>query len=346
VSSTFVIENNDYLTTIAASNDDPQMKKNWACTWNSPSQITLNRPWDGPTEAGAHPYSYVLAGFGQQPFMLGVHITAMKFASQIADPVISTSYAALATEAATWIHDIGYDPVTQGLYYGRIMQACEPGTVPPPGSTFSARTPGCNSGLNQGSIRAARILTAEASQALRVYYEANPTPEAKAWGDRAYGSVWGNPVDTTGGVYSDSNYVVGENSNGSLGAYKWTGFFFGMGMAHQWPAVRSGGLTPGRFRRVALEVKQGIAAKTQISVTAPSGKVNIFSCGSSSPCEVTVDDRQGSHWYCVQYLAADGKLVSQSDPALIDRRPGSPAGKPLSGTADPPVPACPARSQS
>ena len=41
--------------------------------------------------------------------------------------------------------------------------------------------------------------------------------------------------------YCDSHFVntAGELSNASLGAYKWTGFFFGMGMAHQWPAVRS-----------------------------------------------------------------------------------------------------------
>jgi hypothetical protein len=41
-------------------------------------------------------------------------------------------------------------------------------------------------------------------------------------------------------VYCDNHYVdtAGELSNVSLGAYKWTGFFFGMGMAHQWPAVR------------------------------------------------------------------------------------------------------------
>ncbi len=70
--ATFIIENNDYLTTIATGNNDPQMTRNWACTWNSASQVTLNRPWDGPTETGAYAYSYVLAGFGQQPFMLGV----------------------------------------------------------------------------------------------------------------------------------------------------------------------------------------------------------------------------------------------------------------------------------
>ncbi len=37
--ATFVIENNDFLSTIATSNNDPQLKKNWACTWNNPSQL-------------------------------------------------------------------------------------------------------------------------------------------------------------------------------------------------------------------------------------------------------------------------------------------------------------------
>lgn len=318
--ATFVIENNDFLTTIATSNNDPQMSRNWACTWNSPSQITLDRPWDGPTESGAHLYSYTVAGFGQQPFMLGVHTTAMRFASQNADPAISGGYAELVKQASTWLHDTGYDPVTQGMHYGRIMQACEPLTIPPPSPLFATRTPGCNNGLDPGGIRAARVLTAEASQALRGYYESNPTPEAKAWGDRAYGSIWGNPAFTTGGVYSDSNYVKDENSNGALGAYKWTGFFFGMGMSHQWPAVRLGGVAPPKDRKVSLEVKPGLAAKTQISVTAPSGRVSIFPCGPASPCEVIVDDRQGSHWYRIQYLSTNGEVVSQSDPALIDRR--------------------------
>jgi len=173
------------------------------------------------------------------------------------------------------------------------------------------------------------VLTAEASQALRVYYEANPTPEAKAWGDLAYGSIWGNPPLTTGGVYHDWNYVRDENSNSALGAYKWTGFFFGMGMAHQWPAVRLGGVAPPRYRAVSLQIKPGTeaAAKTRTWVTAPSGEVKAYPCASLSTCDVTVDDRQGSHWYVVQYLSAAGTVVSQSDPALIARS-GDPAKAP------------------
>jgi hypothetical protein len=319
--ATFVVSNNNFLSTIATGNSDPQMRENWACTWNSATRITLDRPWDGPTETGAHFYSYALAGFGQQPFMLGIKITQMKLASQIPGAPFAKRYSELAASAAKWIHDVGYDPVTQGLYYGRIFQACEPATIPPPSSEFDSRTPGCNNGLYPPSVRAARVLTAEASQALRVYYEANPSPEAKAWGDRAYGSIWGNPVYTTGGVYSDSNFVRDENSDGGLGAFKWTGFFFGMGMSHQWPAVRLGGVAQPQYRTVSLQIKPGPDGATgrRIWVTAPSGEVKAYPCESASTCDVTVDDRQGAHWYVVQYLSAGATVLSQSDPVLIAR---------------------------
>jgi len=319
--ATYMIENNDYLTAIGTSTEDPQLTKNRACIWNSPSQITLDRPWDGPTVAGAYATSYVITGFGQQPFMLGIKITQMKLASQNDDPTLSSNYAALAKQAAQWIHDVGYDPVTQGLFYGRIFQACEPLTIPPPGSNFVARTPGCNQGLFPPAIDAARVLTSEASQALRVYYESNPTAAAKAWGDTAYGSIWGNPQYTASGYYSDPYYVYAENSDLSLGGYKWTGFFFGMGMAHQWPAVRLGGVAQAQYRKVNLDVRQGLAAKTRVSVTAPSSAVTVYDCGSRPGCEILVDDRQGSHWYRIQYLAEDGRVIAQSEPALLDARP-------------------------
>lgn len=234
----YMIENNDNLSTIGTSNDDPQLTKNWSCIWNNPSQITLDRAWDGPSESNAHVYSSVLAGFGQQPFMLGIKVTQLKFGSQNDDSSISSGYAALAPLAASWIHDVGYDPVTQGMFYGRIYQACEPFTVPTPDSSFFARTPGCNNGLDPFAIRTARVYAAETSQALRVYYEAQPSQDRQAWGDLVYGSIWGYCPYTKPGFYCDENYVRDENSDTALGSYKWPGFFFGMGMAHQWPAVR------------------------------------------------------------------------------------------------------------
>jgi hypothetical protein len=237
----YLIENNDAMSTIGTDSDDPQLSKNWACTWNSSSQITLSRPWDGPSESKASLSSYVLTGLGQQPFMLGIKMAQMRFASHNADPEVAAGYSRLASLASGWIHNLGYDPVTQGMNYGRVFQACEPLTIPTPGTTFDSRTPGCNFGLYPGAIRASRVLTAELSQAVSVYYESSPTQERRDWSDRAYGSVWGYCPYTKPGYYCDGNYVRDENSDISLGSFKWAGFFFGMGMAHQWPAVRANG---------------------------------------------------------------------------------------------------------
>ena len=234
----FTIEGSVLMISIGTDNDDPQLKKNWACTWHSPSQITLHRPWDGPTESNAHLFSYVLSGFGQQPFMLGIKTTVMNWASQHPDATLAGRFAALNSLAATWMHDVGYDPNTQGLNYGRIFEACEPLTTATPNTAFATRTPGCNQGLDPAGIRAARVLSGEANQALRVFYEDAPSNERRNWGDVVYGSIWGYCPYTAPGFYCDSNYVRDENSDVALAAYKWPGFFFGMGMAQQWPAVR------------------------------------------------------------------------------------------------------------
>ena len=309
----FIIDNNDSFNTIATNNDDPMLKENWACIWTNSGQITLNRPWDGPTnQAGAY-YSYP-GGFGQQPYMLGIKITAMKWASFI-DDVEASNYTDLTSAAAGWIHDTGFDPATQGMHYGRIFQSCEPYLTPTPTTTFGYTAPNCAYGLDPNSIRASRGLTAEASSALRAYYESNPGSDRRAWGDLAYGSIWGYAPYTAGRVYSDPYYVRDENSNAALAAYKWTGFFFGMGMAHQWPAVRVGGVQLAQNRRTSIPFDLATvpgAERVQMTVTQPSGAAKSYTC-SSSPCTVTVDKRQGKHLIKIEYLSATGALLFHSE---------------------------------
>lgn len=326
--ATYVLERNsalgsdgDWLTTIGTSVNDPQLRKNWSCIWNGPNQITLNRPWDGP-DGTVYLYKGVLAGFGQQPYMVGMKTIQMKFAAQAGDPDLASSYMAMSAAAAGWVHDNGFDPATLGLHYGRVYQACEPVPKPPDTPQFASRTPGCNFGLEPSSIRAARVLTAEATNALRAYYEANPADEARDWGDQAYGAVWGYGPYTNPGVYSDDYYVKDENSDLSLGAYKWTGFFFGMGMSHQWPAVRLGGAQPPANVNLTVKLNLAGAASASIRVTAPSGAQRDFPC-SGAACQITIDKRQGSHWYQVTYLSSSGAALKQDAPQLISA-PGTP----------------------
>ena len=312
----YVIESDDSQATIAVSNDDPQLAKEWACTWNTSDQITLDRPWDGPTESNAYLAIRVVAGYGQQPFMMGIKTTELAFASLNPDSATSANFKRLAISAAQWIHDTGYDKASQGLRYGSVYQLCEPSGTPTPLTAFTARTPGCDYGLDTSSIRASRVLTAEVSQAIRVLYESNPTPANKAWGDTAYGSIWGNSTFANGNVYTDDNYVRDENGNTSLGNYKWTGFFFGMGLAHQWPAVRAGGLAPPQFRTVKVNLDATDSSSADVIVTAPSGATTTYLCGPLSACKVQVDDRQGAHSVKIQYHGRQEVLV-ESTPRLL-----------------------------
>jgi hypothetical protein len=55
-------------------------------------------------------------------------------------------------------------------------------------------------------------------------------------------------------------------------------------------------------------------------VIAPSGAVTTVAC-SASPCAITVDDRQGSHWYVVQRLSSGGQVLFTADAVLLPLAP-------------------------
>ena len=154
---------------------------------------------------------------------------------------------------------------------------------------------------------------------ISAYYQANPTPVAKAWGDMIYGSVWGYGPYTAAGYYSDS-YQGSNLTDNYLGGYKYTGFYFGMGMAHQWPAARLGGVAPAKLRTVYQAYNTAAGVSAIMFVTAPSGAVMSYTC-TASPCAIQVDDRQGSHWLTIQNLSAGGQVVSQSTPQLLASAP-------------------------
>ncbi len=317
----YVIENNDKLTSIGQTVDDTQLQKNFGCTYASPTTLTLSRPWDGPTES-AYLWQDILPGYSQQPFMMGIKANELRWASQLTTPVSPDTpvdpagFAVLLSQAADWMHSSGYDPVTQGLFYGRVIQACEPATTPPAATWFDSRTPGCNNGLIPGYLEQARTLTAEASAAISAFYLNNPTPDNLLWGDTLYGSLWGYRPYTAPGYYTD-DYQGSNQDDIYLRSYKWTGFHFGMGMSHQWPAVRLGGVIAPKPRTVYVSFSQSTGASAQMMVVAPSGAVKTYSCGATSPCAIQVDDRQGAHWLQIQYLSAGGQIIAKSDPQLL-----------------------------
>jgi hypothetical protein len=319
------------LMTIATSEDDlTDLKKNWACIWNSSTSITLNRAWDGPSTDGTHiyrPYVANLAGYGQQPFMLGIKSYGMNLLATQTVPALAAyvaPYTIFTAGATSWIWNTGMDHQLFGTNYGRIYQQCEPLNTAPPGTSFTFRAPGCTYGANPAGVFLSTEQNSETGASHVIYYANNSTGPNRTLGDEFYGSLWGYCPWTAAGAYCSagstaSNAAQTNLSDGNIHAGKWYGFFTGVGMSHRWAAARIGGVQPAIPRRILIAFVSGAitsAASAQIVVTAPSGVQTTFAC-SGSPCEVTVDDRQGTHLYQIQYLSEGGRVLSQTDKAVL-----------------------------
>ena len=299
----------NFLSFAANGADHTNLNNFYACQWVDSSHITLDRPWEGSTgtfNATRNLSTYV--GFGATPFQNGIKTLAMRYAALGATGSTSTNYAALDQTVANWILTNGFDPVTGGLYYARGFYNCEP-----PGIYKI----GCDYGPSVDAKVAARTLSGEAQNAMSIAYQADPTQSNLAFGDQFYGAQWGKPGYGTP-PYSDGVYLDTLDSDGTF-AYKWIGFLFGIGMSHQWPAARLGGVQPPK--PVSAPVNFDLSTVTGavsavVKVTEPSGAVVSFPC-SSSPCQVQIDARQGAAWYQVNYLGSGGALLSQGQPDLL-----------------------------
>jgi hypothetical protein len=334
-SFTYVIENTGFPSTIGTSQaDHAGLQQIWACTWNSPSQITLDRPWTGASgtvnlyqSPGRPNAGYAIGGYGQQPYMLGgMAVLSLNYAAQVNDPAYQAKWLALAQAAATYMwNPPSYDPFTQGIQYATGYGGCDQKTPINSGSgyvngTSQGNGDWCQSDLTpQGGISVARGLAVEALNSLTVYYQSNPTPAMQAFGDTVYGSIWASPAYTTRGVYSAPDNIQASNCYPSnLAYYKWPGFCFGMGMSHQWPAARVGGVQPAQNEAALVEFDLASvpsAEKVEMVVLKPSGAKSTYAC-TGTPCKVMVDKRQGTHIVKINYLSASGKLLQSKQQFL------------------------------
>ena len=295
---TFFIESSQQLLQIGTGPDDiSELVKTWGCAYISSTLLVLDRPWDG--SSGNFLLGNSERGYSQQPYMMGLKTHELTWASQ-ATTANSAGFAALANDAATWVKTYGYDTVTQGMYYLRVQQACEsaaaPLTTPPVSPLFQVRTPFCNYGLggsNPTQPQVARNLMSEGAPALAVYYTASgQSSAAKTFGDTAYGSLYCG-INSAGFYTVPDGQCGGSNMNDPyLQGEKYPGLFFGMGMAHQWPAARLGGVQPVANRTVVLAATPTSGGSLVCNVIAPSSATSQAS--GSNTCTFTVDDRMAS----------------------------------------------------
>jgi hypothetical protein len=317
----------DGVTSFLSSEADPMSQYEWSCIYNSPSSITLNRPWTGSTGVN-YAYTSNVTGFNILPYMLGIRQYAFWQGQNASSGSVANAFRKLRIDAGIYEHSV-YDPIAGANYYA-IQPACDPITPASMGNSicYSGYPPTGLPGANY-SFTAERVNTIENSMSLTDYHVSQSGSSAAiAWGDMMYGNCMGNPSFTSAGAYVATDGNTCDSGNGNLnattnygiGAGKWYGFFFGIGASWRWPAQRFGGVQAAQLRDVFVGFDLGAvasAASVEIVVTAPSGAQGKYDC-SSSPCKVTVDDRQGSHLYRMSYLSNSCKVLSQSEPALLD----------------------------
>jgi len=279
----------DYLATHDSSlafSADPYLGRIMACVWNNSGSLTLDRNWPGGNISGTLTMAKSnVMGKGQQPFISGIKTLQMGFGAET-----NSSYSTLRDATAEYIFTPttkGYNPLTKGLYYASGNAQC----IPQWDALLGC---GYNSTTTFGKTES-RILAGEAQNAARVYYESNTNNTIKTQLDEVYGGIWGDVNYNTGGVYYDSVNAI-QAGGYDFGSYKWTGFMFGMGMSHQWPAARLGGVDPEDLVTYKFQFTlPSNADKVVLTVLRPSGKLVYPTECTTSPCEFTYDRRQGSH---------------------------------------------------
>ena len=302
----------NFLAFAADATDHTNLNTFYACQQVDAMTITLDRPWSGATgsfNASRAQSTYV--GFGATPFQNGIKALAMRYAALGATGATAFNYSTMANSVANWILTEGFDPATGGLYYARGFYNCEP-----PGFNKI----GCDYGPTPDSKVAARTLSGEAQNAMSLSYQASPTTTSLAFGDQFYGSQWGKP-GFGNPPFSDGIYLSTLDSDATF-AFKWIGFLFGIGMSHQWPAIRLGGRQAPENGNASIAYNASAvprSASVKILVTQPSGIKTLVDC-SASPCQIPIDRRQGSHWYQIAYFDTNGKIVSQSQAELLEVR--------------------------
>lgn len=247
------------VTTFALDgNDHPAIDENFECMRTDATHAVLNRVWDvnDGNNSSRHMSSYVYSGYLQAVFLASGPLDQGLWAgSRNINSTIASAFTAFYNGLASWATNTttgGLDPIALAPHYCRGPSGgdCEPVGIVPSANYNGRYTAGNSSaGTELSGVLGFRMEVGEMSQPFVNYFLTQGcSSAAKTFVDQYYGALWGNSSWNTGGVYQDA-YSGGNNlastdyTNASLSGTgsspRWANFFFGMGMAYKWPAVRS-----------------------------------------------------------------------------------------------------------
>jgi hypothetical protein len=207
----------------------------YTATYNSPTQVTLDRPYEGTNGSGKQwSFHSDLVGRGTQPFQMGIVANAWYWAYLALNAASSADTATarqFVLDAVDWITTYGYSSTAKGLYYARDFLNCEP---------ISEANANCGASV----IEDARYLNAEVMRAYSTAYALTGIAGYKTQADILFGAQWGGP--STVGPGADGTYVSEYLDSGytfTANKAKNFGFGFGFGGGPTWPAARLGNPT-------------------------------------------------------------------------------------------------------
>jgi hypothetical protein len=312
-----VVHNDENMLSIGTSNSDPDTALLTDCYYVSSTELRLTNNWAGAT-GSKNVYRSNITGVGVQPFQAGIKALQYRLARQAAaDPA---PWQTLSINMGNWMRTVGHDPYTRGLAIGVEFANCQDVLLP---TGYSAGPPptnsvpgnfiqtGCQTPVTGFGSQESRILNAEAQTAASDLQRLSPSSTALAWGDNFYGALYGVPSLTQGGLPTDDGIGNAFGDTASMNNGKWYGFQFGVGMAHQWPAVRVGGLAP------ADPVTVGTSVAALSGETGAPTMIYTFATGETenAPCSAGT-----AGWYCpgVANAAVQREVLGQ----LVRQMPG------------------------
>lgn len=284
------------------------------CTVTDPDHLKLDKPYTGKTAGGdiyRRPTWQNLTGRGSQPFMQGVAAWALNLAAKSledSNPAVSQSYRTAANRTVDWIWTFGQNPATKGLFYGVGFSNCRNLSILPAHECAQDSSAASNE----------RAYNVETNSAFAQKYL-----NTLSLTDHDRGDSWNTAQFARDGFNSpfpgDGSFAELIDACCSFYNEKAYGQTFGIGQGHQWPAARLGGPAPAQPVKKLIDFdlsKVDSAVRVRIAVTQPSSAQTSFTC-DQSPCEITLDSRQGAHWIQVQYLSAAGDVLAKDDPQLL-----------------------------
>jgi hypothetical protein len=263
-------------------------------------------------------------GSRTQPFMMGIIMRGLDFAYEATVQAGSPNATALTllSDAAQWLINYGYDPLSGGLYFARVTPGCEAesgyGVMP---SAISPIPGSCLSDTVGARGLVPEIIGAMAAAYLR---ETDTTRKAtiRTAMVRWMGKIYGKPGYSCTGDYAayceDGSYLTLIEETYTRGSFnydvdKYLGFALGFGGSFAWPSAERHTEWPRvpvpRTASISFRLSD-VANTTLVRVTLKDNTGVLVGSPTecaSSPCSVTIPDKQaGNLLVKLEYLATPG----------------------------------------